>query len=398
MKLLRYSGPIFLTVASIITLLLTTTPVGAVEGGGIGGRPANPDPSNARTKSIFIYELKAGASKDDAVLLMNSSEKQEKINVYAVDGILTNTGAYSCEQAVEKKDSVGSWIKLSETQVTLPANSTKEIAFTTAVPSSVDVGEHNGCLVFQSATDEGDVQGNVRVRTRQAIRVAVTIPGDLKKEVAIKDFSVDTSGNKQQFLLSVGNTGNVSADIDTRITLETLWGSTVYTDGGGYPVLARNDLQLSFLNEDSPFWGGWYSASAQITYDTRAGVFGVDENGQLVTKQGSAVTVFVNPQPGAWITYFLAVFGLAGLIAFLVTRRRERKDTATWAEYTVKKSDTITSLASEYAISWRLLARANNLKAPYALAKGDHIKVPTKVATEEKKQTRQTKHPASKEG
>lgn len=379
MNKLRLLRPAFFTFASIFALFIVAVPANAVESGGIGGRPANPDPSNARTKSIFIYELKTGEAKTDAVFLMNNTSKDETISLYAVDGILTNTGAYSCKQAIESKDDVGSWVKLDETQVTLPANSTKQVSFTTTVPDGIDVGEHNGCLVFQSDTDEGDVQGNVRVRTRQAIRLVVTIPGDLKKEVGIKSFSVSKLDQYQQFLLTAANKGNVSADIDARVVLRTLWGSNVYNDGGGYPVLANNELQLNFLNENLPFWGGWYKASSQITYDTRIGVFSVDENGTLTTKQSPAVTVFVNPQAGAWVVYVLFAFIIVGLVYFWIIRRRELKMIAAWPEYTVKKNDSVTSLAGEKGVSWKVVARANQLKAPYAIAAGQTIKLPETI-------------------
>jgi hypothetical protein len=377
---LRLFRPVFFTFASIFALFIVAVPANAVQSGGIGGRPANPDPSNARTKSIFIYELKANESKADAILLMNNTDKEETINIYAVDGILTNSGAYSCKQAVESKDDVGAWVNLSETQVVLAANSTKQISFTTTVPATADVGEHNGCMVFQSNTDEGDVQGNVRVRTRQAVRIAVTIPGDLKKEVSVKSFTVGKLDQYQQFLLTAKNGGNVSADIDARVVLRTLWGSNVYNDGGGYPVLAQNDLQLNFLNEKPPFWGGWYKASAQVTYDTRAGVFSVDESGKLVTKKSSVITVFVNPQPAAWLIYAGFLLVVLGLVLFWIARRREQNIVATWPEYIVKKGDILTSLAADRGISWKVVARANRLKAPYVIASGDTIKLPEQPA------------------
>jgi hypothetical protein len=372
------------------------TPVGAVESGGVGGRPANPDPSNARTKSIFIYELAGGQSKTDAVLLMNNTDRQETINVYAVDGILTNTGAYSCEQAAEQKDGVGKWVSFPESQVILPPKTNLELPFTTTVPEGVDVGEQNGCIVFQSATDEGDVQGNVRVRTRQAIRLAVTVPGDLKKEVVVKDFTVGTLNGLQQFLLTISNTGNVSADVDARITLRTLWGGRTYADGGGYPVLAQNDLQLNFINEKWPFWGGWYNASAEVTYDTRAGVFSVDQSGKLKTLRSDTVTVFIMPNAMALLIYAIVLLGIAGLVTFLVGRARERREVEQWVSYTIAEGDSVTSLAAHYGINWHVIVRANALKAPYTLVKGDEINLP-----KEPKQTQpseQKKRRAIKKG
>jgi len=56
---------------------------------GIGGRPANPDPNNPRTSSIFIYNLPGGASKSDQLYVQNGSDKEETIEVYSVDGTVT---------------------------------------------------------------------------------------------------------------------------------------------------------------------------------------------------------------------------------------------------------------------------------------------------------------------
>lgn len=49
-----------------------------------------------------------------------------------------------------------------------------------------------------------------------------------------------------------------------------------------------------------------------------------------------------------------------------------------WHIYLVKAEDTIQSIATEHNLSWKKLANANHLKAPYTLAAGDEIKVPSK--------------------
>ena len=62
-------------------------PAGAATGG-IGGRPANPDPNNPRTESIFIYTLDKGASKQDQVLVSNGSSETKTVELYTVDGVV----------------------------------------------------------------------------------------------------------------------------------------------------------------------------------------------------------------------------------------------------------------------------------------------------------------------
>lgn len=372
----RLRVPFIAALAVFITVLITTPSALAVEGGGIGGRPANPDPNNARTQSIFIYQLKAAESKTDEVLIMNNTDTEQVITLYAVDGILTNSGAYACEQEVEPRDSVGAWVKLGQAQVTLAADTSVKVPFTVNVPERADVGEHNGCLVFQSASDEGEIQGNVRIRTRQAIRMAVTVPGDLKKEIAIKSFTVDTVKTTQHYLLAVSNKGNVSSDIDISVRLKSFWGTEVYQNSGGYPVLADTDLDISYVNEEPPFWGGWYVASAQVTYDTRAGTFGVTDDAFKRTVESEPIIVFTAPNPIAVFMYLILLLGAGVVLFFVKERRRENKVLATWEAIKAKRSDTVLGLATKYGVDWRLIARANKLQSPYVINEGDMIKVP----------------------
>src|SRR5574344_1228113 len=77
--------------------------------GAVGGRPANPDPDNPRTRSIFIYTLKAGESKSDQIYLSNNGDTAETVELFAVDGTVSNTGAYTCKQNVEPREDVGAW-------------------------------------------------------------------------------------------------------------------------------------------------------------------------------------------------------------------------------------------------------------------------------------------------
>ena len=97
-------------VAMIAGLIL---PV-AVSANGIGGRPANPDPNNPRTSSIFIYNLSGGASKSDQLYIQNGSDKEETIEVYSVDGTVTTTGDMTCKEKSEGKVGAGKWVSVSK--------------------------------------------------------------------------------------------------------------------------------------------------------------------------------------------------------------------------------------------------------------------------------------------
>lgn len=146
----------------------------AAQSGGIGGRPANPDPKNPRTQSIFIYTLKRGATKTDQVRISNNSSKTQTIELGVVDAIVTNTGSFSCRQNSEEKTDIASTIQLAETEVTLEPKQNREIDFTVTMPETADVGEHNACLVFQSKQDDVEAKYDIaEVKTAPPSEVAV---------------------------------------------------------------------------------------------------------------------------------------------------------------------------------------------------------------------------------
>lgn len=135
---------IFIALASIMMVSVAVSAAVFAASGGVGGRPANPDPDNPRTQSIFIYTLKPGQSKDDQLYLSNGGDTDATVELYAVDGTVSNTGAYTCRQEVEPRTDIGSAIKLSKNEVTVPANGNMLVDFTLSLSEKADVGEHDG--------------------------------------------------------------------------------------------------------------------------------------------------------------------------------------------------------------------------------------------------------------
>jgi LysM repeat protein len=52
-------------------------------------------------------------------------------------------------------------------------------------------------------------------------------------------------------------------------------------------------------------------------------------------------------------------------------------ENSVFVDYTIKKGDTLFSIAQQYNIEWTTLATLNNLKPPFDLKHGQTIKVPT---------------------
>ncbi len=365
--------------SAILVTAVSALPVLA-QSGGIGGRPANPDPANPRSQSIFIMTLDRGQSDTDTILVANNTDQRQTIELYAVDGVVSNSGAYSCRQQSEALTGLGSWTSIAKDQVVLEPGQREEVDFTVTLPDNADVGEHNGCIVFQTPESEDASSGSVRVRTRQAVRLVVTVPGELHRDIAISSFDIGRSSNdKPLYGLTLQNKGNVSADIDAKIIISSPWGNEIYRNGGGYPVIANQKLELAFEHpdEDYPMFGGWYRANASIVYDKDAGVFGTQNTANLVTKRVEEQIIFLAPTMLGALIILLLLLTVGGLAAFYLTRRqREKSIRQSGVVHQVVEGETVQSIAKKYGISWKRLVSVNKIKPPYILSIGQKVHVP----------------------
>jgi hypothetical protein len=370
-----------LTVATVLVagFLVATPLAGAVEYGGVGGRPANPRADNPRTKSIFVYTSKAGAELSDAVQVINNTDKMRQVTVGAVDSVLSSGGAFSCRQEAEPKEGVGSWIHLSQTQVTVPATDSVTVPFTIRVPQKAGPGEHDGCITIQDAsmTTSPSKTNGVVLGFRSGIRVSITIPGKIKKHLSLAGVTVNGPTNGKYMVSSkVQNDGNVSADAQVTASLKPLFGAAGASSTGTYPVLPDSTADLNF-EVKRPFWGGLYRGQSVVKYNSDPAV---ELGATKATNQSvSDVSdyVWVVPAPLAAVIELIILAILVAAIWFVLHRARHKKHVHKhWSEYTVAKSDTVQKLAEKHGISWKRLAAANKLKAPYELQKGQKIKVP----------------------
>lgn len=371
---------ILITGLSIAFLLASPNPnsVNAIEGGGIGGVPANPRDDNPRSKSIFVYKLDKGTSVDDALQVVNNTPSAKTLLVYAVDSQIASGGAFTCGQKADKPIAAGLWVKLSNDRVTVGPNSTKKVDFKVSVPKDAAPGEQNACIVIQDANSAPVDQGNgINLSFRSAIRVAITIPGEITKGLDFTGFSVEKlNDDRLRMSASLRNNGNVSLDSNVTAKLKTLFGGTVRSAGGDFPVLAGSEAKFNF-EVDKVFWGGWYKAQASAEYNSDTSqAIGEGQNNQKIDSK--EVIIFVPPQPAALaIEVAVLVVAMSAVAYFLLRRRYYQQLSARSKNYTVKKGDTINSVAKSSGISWKRLAKLNGLKAPYTLKQGDKIKVPS---------------------
>ena len=377
-SVLRRSVP--LIIASLALSL--ASPAFAVEYGGIGGRPANPQPNNPRTDSIFVFTIKPGETLHDAVRVINNSNDTKTLAVYAADSEVSSGGAFACKQLSEPKTDVGSWITLEKNQVTLASMTNEVVPFTITAPKNADVGEHNGCILIQEANKApvpGGTTGSngVMLSFRTGLRVAVLVPGDIVRKLEITGFDAHPKADGKEVLVaSVKNSGNVSVDSDVQATVTWL-GQKVASDGGQYPVLRGETSQLNF-EIPKQTWGGWYTAHLAVEYDAAAGASIGVKSGQPPTRiEGPSVTYFSWPtKKGGLIEVGVLLAIIIALCSMSMSRMRMRKLRASWTDYTVVEGDDLNTLATARGADWKLIAKVNNLKPPYSVKPGQHLKLP----------------------
>jgi hypothetical protein len=358
--------------------LFISSPVFAVEQGGLGGKPAHPNPDNSRSQSIFVHSLDPGEETRDGVEVINNSDETKQVLVYVVDSQVSSGGAFACAQLADKPISVGTWVAMDKSQLTIEPHTKQVVDFTLKVPKNATPGEHNGCIVIQDTKQHTTSDSNgIMLSLRSAIRLAVTVPGDIKKGLAFTGLGVQPKDEKKLLLsAALKNNGNVSLDAKLDVKLSYLVGFTATKDGGSFPVLSGSEGRFNF-EADRPFWGGWYRLTATAEYNDKPDV-SIGE-GRPNAAVNESTWIFVSPQPvAAAIEGALAVFAVVGTVFFVRRHLTAKRAAEAGRKHVVEPHDNLHTIAEEAGVPWKLLARVNKLKPPYQLKPGQTLIVPRK--------------------
>lgn len=362
----------------ILTLLVTLSSgtAYAIEYGGIGGRPAYPRKEEPKSDNVFIHTVKEGQTINEGIKVINNTQTIKTLMIYPADYIPSTDGGFACRQLAEKQTEVGTWINLEKTEVTLKPLTNEVIDFTINVPTGLDAGEHNGCVLVQEKKPEVKKAGmNLSIRT--GLRVLLTVPGELLRQLELVSFKVVPNSLGHYFLIpELKNTGNVSIDANVKVITTNLFGMRYFQHGGIYSILKKDTARWNFELKH-PFWGGIYKAKVTVDYNNGS---------KQIFLEKPAITFFVLPTIQAMIIIFAAILPFILMLIFFLMRKQEAKHVrATWRLTTIVHGDTLTSLAKKHGVSWKKLARVNNIKAPYSLTSGEQILVPVKKANKNDK-------------
>ena len=212
---------------------------------------------------------------------------------------------------------------------------------------------------------------------RTGIRAVFTIPGELTRKLEILDFTLEKTATSILLRPKVKNLGNVSIDAEANVVTRYFFGPVLIKHGGQYPILRGDTSQWNFELK-KPFFGGLYRSQFVVTYDAskEAGI-GVKTDAKLTMLESKPLWFWSTPTWAGLAIEIIVFFSLLAIV-YLVNLSRKRKQwiKTHWVSHTLTSQTDIISLATQFDVSWKLLAQVNQLKPPYTLKEGDTLKVP----------------------
>jgi hypothetical protein len=266
--------------------------------------PSTATPSSAAAH--FSYSLAAGEDATGAVVVSNLTDHPLTLALYGADLIpLSANGGYTVAQLGQQMHGVGAWIRVQPT-VTLAPLTEDTVPFSVDVPETAAPGEYGGAVVAQNAPQGG---AGIAVQTREALEVAVRVPGVTVLAAHLGPLRVDRSGSGVAFSAVLRNGGTERFRYSGRVLLQrggsSLLLAAPMTPRAGY-LLPGQEVRLDATWAHPPRFG---SVSA------RASVVATPAAGPAETVTDAAVQLSFFP----WLLVLLALLAL--LLLLIVSRR-----------------------------------------------------------------------------
>lgn len=148
------------------------------------GQSSNPNEPSERP--FFTYSVVPGQVINDAVILYNYSNVPLTFRLYPTDAFNNADGGFDVLAGDKKPTDVGTWIKVEQENIALPAKSQVRVPVVVTVPNRATPGDHAGAVLASSVAAGTGPDGNaVNIDRRTGTRVYARVAGPLTPELAI---------------------------------------------------------------------------------------------------------------------------------------------------------------------------------------------------------------------
>lgn len=204
--------------------------------------------------------------------------------------------------------SLASWVKCEPEEFDLEPGGQKKIKFTIVIPKNAEPGGHYGTVIAAAKAVSGPEATGATIVPRVGTLVLLTVPGEIKESLSIKEFSASHSyfnSGPVSFATRFENLGTVHLKPTAVIIITNLWGKKV----AEIPLVQNNVLPGAVRKFEASWdqkWllGGKYMATLSGTYGQRN-----------ISLKSEVITFWAFP-------WKLALGILLAVIFFILTRKR----------------------------------------------------------------------------
>jgi len=161
-----------------------------------------------QNQKYFKLTALPGQTLSEQIQISNVGSSIGTAHVFPVDAHTDSNRGLTYPTATSLKTSdVGSWIKVSQSKITLHPGESIVLNLTITIPNSVRDGEHGGGIVVSDDSVQ-TVGTHLKIQHASIIAVYVTLPGSIVHAIGANKITVDAQPGQVQVLLSLTNKGN----------------------------------------------------------------------------------------------------------------------------------------------------------------------------------------------
>ena len=173
--------------------------------------PTGADPTQPGSRTSFSFHLAPGGQAADRVTLFNYADHATAFQIYANDALDTAEGQLDLKRFDQNPTDAGSWVKLEQAAVVVPASSAVVVPFVVIVPKGASPGDHGaGILAAIRGSTTTATGERVAVEHRVGVPLYVRVAGPLHPRLAV----VGIQSHYHHALLALGGG---SLDISYRV-------------------------------------------------------------------------------------------------------------------------------------------------------------------------------------
>jgi hypothetical protein len=197
----------------------------------------------SQQRSHFAYELQPGHSVLDQVVILNNSSNPESFIVYPEDAVsVSGSGGIGFQQQGEiHNTTVGKWLRIGQTQFSIPSGKEAVDTFQVAIPVNAQPGDHVGGVIVQQVnqTTQPKSKEGVNLLLRIAVPVYVRVVGPVHPGMTVQSLTVFhdsplfpyvSGAARVAVRFTLVNTGNVIITPETAtVSIKALIGGTLHS-------------------------------------------------------------------------------------------------------------------------------------------------------------------------